>query len=323
MPTVTDEVQRFFTFGDEFMCNIIEQHTFSLVRWLGREKRDYGELAEALCELMGQQKAYMAGKGYLVVDRESPTRNRELVFRHGVLKKYIESDLFLTARRRRDGVVVEQVYYSIAAGLSMIFATAIAFSFQQKYGNFTMPLFVALVVSYMLKDRIKDLMRYYFAHRLGTKYFDNKTTISVLDQPVGQIREGFDFITDSQVPAEVLELRNRSPLLQAENRIADEKVILYRKQIRVDAQQLEDTSSYPMAGINDIMRFNVTNFVQKMDNPQVPLYVMDVGNRVSVISGDKVYYMNIVMQLQHETEIEYRSFRLTFSRSGIIDLKES
>ena len=37
----------------------------------------------------------------------------------------------------------------------MIFATGIAFAFQQKYGNFTIPLFVALVISYMLKDRIK------------------------------------------------------------------------------------------------------------------------------------------------------------------------
>ena len=97
----------------------------------------------------------------------------------GCWKNMRRSDLFLKASKKKDGVLVEQIYYSIAAGLSMIFATVVAFSFQKKYGNFTMPLFVALVVSHMLKDRIKELMRFYFAHRLGKNYFDRKTTISM------------------------------------------------------------------------------------------------------------------------------------------------
>lgn len=62
----------------------------------------------------------------------------------------------------------------LAAGLSMVFATVVSFSFQQTYGNFTMPLFIALVVSYMFKDRIKDLMHYWFANKLGSKFYDYK-----------------------------------------------------------------------------------------------------------------------------------------------------
>lgn len=321
-PTVSGDVQGYFTFGDEFMCNIIEQHTFRLIRKLEHTPELYGKLISELTHMMHSQREYMFEKHYLIVDPASPTRNRELIFRHGVLKKYIESDLFLGARKRRDGVVVEQVYYSLAAGLSMIFATAIAFSFQQKYGNFTMPLFVALVVSYMLKDRIKDLMRYYFAHRLGTKYFDNKTTVSINEQPVGLIREGFDFIPDNQVPPEVLKLRSRSPLLKAENRTTDEKIILFRKRVKIEREELIQSSKYSVAGINEIIRLNVTSFVQKMDNPQVPLYVMGEDDSISVISADKVYYLNIVVQMQYQEQPEYRSLRLTFSRSGIIDLKE-
>ena len=77
---------------------------------------------------------------------------------------------------------VFRVSHSIAAGMAMIFATAIAFAFQQKYGNFTMPLFIALFLvrafventilitsKYRELRRIinaptvqKDLMRYYF-----------------------------------------------------------------------------------------------------------------------------------------------------------------
>ena len=113
---------------------------------------------------------------------------------------------------------MEQIYYSIAAGLSMIFATVVAFSFQKKYGNFTMPLFVALVVSYMLKDRIKELMRFYFAHRLGKNYFDRKTTISMNERVVGWIKDGVDFISERKVPEEIIERRARPDLLEADNR---------------------------------------------------------------------------------------------------------
>lgn len=44
-----------------------------------------------------------------------------------------------------------------------------------------MPLFIALAVSYMLKDRIKELMRSYFAHKRLNRYFDNKTKIGIKD----------------------------------------------------------------------------------------------------------------------------------------------
>lgn len=321
-PTVPQNVINYFTFGDEFMSNIIEQHTFKMIDKLSAlfvDERIY--LKEELSQLIVKEIAYKRDRGYLVVAKDSPNSNRELVFRHGILKKYVESDLFLKARKKKDGVIVEQVYYSLAAGLSMIFATAIAFSFQLKYGNFTMPLFVALVVSYMLKDRIKELMRYYFAHRLGAKYFDNKTTISIKDEPIGWSKEGVDFITEDKTPREIMDIRSRSPLLEAENQYTDEKILLYRKLVRIDRDKLELNSPYSIAGINDILRFNINSFIQKMDNPEVPLYSMDGRGDISVINGQKIYYLNFLMQFQFEDQIDYKRFRIVFNRTGIIDIE--
>ena len=140
-----------------------------------------------------------------------------MVFRLGLLSKYAENELFLNTDKKRDGAIAEQVYFSLAAGISMIFATAMAFSFQQRYGNFTMPLFVALVISYMLKYRIKDLSRYYFAHKLGKRHFDQKTQISLNEYDVGMSKEAMDFIAESKVPPEIMNLRERSAILEANN----------------------------------------------------------------------------------------------------------
>ncbi|MDR2886133.1 MAG: hypothetical protein LBU95_05060 [Rikenellaceae bacterium] len=322
-PTIPPAVQDYFRFGDEFISNVIELQAFKLVRHLqGQREPQFDPVVEKLTGLIRTEVDYKRSQGYLVVDPHSPTGNRELMFRFGVLKKYAESELFLEARRKKDGVLVEQVYYSLAAGLSMIFATTVAFSVQQRYGNFTMPLFVALVVSYMLKDRIKELMRYYFAHRLGTRYFDNKTTVGVQDREIGWVKEAMDFIGEAKAPREVMEIRSRTSLLEAENRVNDEKILLYRKMVHIDREQLEAGNQYAITGINDIMRLHFSRFTQKMDNPEAPLHIIDDQGNTVLIEAQKIYYINLVLQLQSAGQVTYKRYRLVVARDGIREIEE-
>ncbi len=323
VPTVTPEVQNYFRFGDEFISNIIEQHLFRLIRHLQKDPGGkHAEVIGRLSQMIRREVEYKRGMGYLVVEKESPTGNRDLIFRFGILKKYAESDLFLNSRRKKDGMMVEQFYYSVAAGMSMVFATLVAFFAQQRYANYSWTLFFALVVSYMFKDRIKELMRYYFAHRLKQKYFDNKTTVSIHDEEIGWIKEGVDFITDDKAPREVMEIRSRSPLLEAENRVNDEKILLYRKVVQIDREKLEAGNQYSITGINDIMRLHLTSFTHKMDNPEAPLHSLDEGGNIVMVDGIKVYYINLVMQFKYEEQTNYKRYRLVVSRDGIREIEE-
>ena len=257
-----------------------------------------------------------------MVKKISPDRNRDLVFRLSLLKKYAENELFLNAKQRRDGVWIEQVYLSIAAGLSMIFATAVAFSFQQKYGNFTMPFFVALVVGYMLKDRIKELSRYYFAHKLGRRFFDSRTDISLNEHEIGWSKESMVFTSEDNVPMDVLKVRNRSAILEADNRNNREKIILYRKLVRLNRQSLNVCSQYPTNGMNDIIRFNISNFLQKMDNPVVPLYYPGDNGGIEIVKGEKMYYINLILQFNNEDQISYKRYRIVLNRKGIREIEK-
>jgi len=316
--TVAPELLNYYRFADEFISNVVEQHTYKLLKAISaRPLPLFAPLREELEQLLREELAYKQAQGYLHVLHESPVKNRDFLFRAGLLKKYIEGELFLTARKKSNTFVAEQVLFSIAAGVAMIFATVVSFSFQKKYGNFTMPLFVALIVSYMLKDRIKDLMRYYFAHKLGGKYFDNKIQISRNGEPIGWSKEGFDFITDNKVPREVMELRNRSALLCAENRNVDEKIILYRKRVQMHSKQLTKDNGYPFPGIHDIIRFNLSEFMRKMDNPEVPLCSLNEQNEFCTTHGEKIYYLNFIMQFKYEEQLEYRRYRIVLNQLGI------
>ena len=325
VPRVEPKLRGYYLFGDEILTHFIDLQAFRVLKKIDKLLTANPQLAtvrEQIVELMREEKEYKCSMGYDLVSTDNPKGNRQLVFRYGMLKKYVESDLYIRLNKKRDGFAVEQVYYSIAAGLAMIFATAVAWFAQLKYGNITGPLFIVLVVSYMLKDRIKDLMRYYFAHRLGNKFFDNKAQIKIQDRVVGEIKEGVDFISDSQTPREVLDVRSRSSLVEAENRIFEEKILLYRKRVVLDSGSLNSDSMYYLNGINEILRFHTHRFTQKMDNPEVPVNTLDEEGRVQTVRVQKIYYLNLVMQLCEGKDTSYKRFRIVMTRNGILAIEE-
>lgn len=323
IPTINRELMNIFLFGDEYISNIIDNYTFKIIR---RHDTEYDltkrEIHNTLIGLIKDEHSYRLSKNFLVIDKYSTTNNREYVFRMNVLKRFVDSDLFLVVNKKQDAVLVQQVYYSLAAGISMIFATAVAFSFQQRYGTYTIPVFMALVVSYMLKDRIKELMRYYFSNKQRTRYFDNKTTISIGETVLGWSRESFDFISESKVDPEALNTRNRSPLLNAENKYNKEEIILYRKLVQLEKNVLDDLDTYPTAGINEIVRFNIAHLVQKMDNPKAYYNIVSESGEIEEIAADKIYYINYVFHIQHDKQNSYKRYRVVCNRNGIIDIEE-
>lgn len=322
-PALSDKLRNYFLFGDEFISHIIDVQSVRILKHI--DSLDSPMLTEArrsLVALLMDEQAYKRVQGYETVELGAEAGNRGLVFRYGMLKKYIESDLYIKLNKKRDGFAIEQIYYSLAAGLAMIFATAVAWFAQLKYGNITGPLFVVLVVSYMLKDRIKDLMRYYFAHRLGNKYYDNKAEIRIHDNRVGQLREGVDFISETKTPAEVMDIRGRSSLMEAENQIFEEKILLYRKRVVIDSERLGAVSVYPVKGINEILRIHMNRFSQKMDNPEVPVDMLDEQGRVTTVRVQKIYYINMVMQLVDGSDVSYRRFRVVMTRNGILGIEK-
>ena len=318
VPTVTDRTRSFFRMSDEFMSHIVVLRTTRMLTALETtgSSQNLSQIRQKFIDLIQEERKYMAIMGYETLNGDSE-HDRQLVFHHGMLKKYVESELYIRLDKKKDGVAVEQLYYSIAAGVAMIFATGVAWQTQVKYGNITWPLFIALVVSYMLKDRIKDLLRYYFAHKLGDKYFDKKATIAIGDKKVGVIKEGFDFISRSKTPDVVMNMREKASFVEDESHIFEEKILLYRKHVEISDSALAQIDAYPMKGVNEIIRLHLNRFTHKMDNPEVPIYSFDAVGNMMTSSVQKIYYVNIVFQLQHEGEAEYHHFRITMTRNGV------
>lgn len=76
------------------------------------------------------------------------------------------------------------------------------------------------------------------------------------------------------------------------------------------------------SGINEIIRFSINGFLQKMDDPEFQLFVTDKNKSYNLVNGDKIYYLNLIMQMKSEETTHYERFRLTLNRSGIIQMEK-
>lgn len=323
VPTVSDKTRSYFRLCDEFMSHSLDVQTIRIIKKIDSAP-DVGALQDvrrSLVELVQKEREYKRMAEYGLLNGEDK-HDRQLVYHRGMLKKFVESELYIHLSKKKDGVAIEQIYYSIAAGIAMIFATAVAWFTQVKYGNITWPLFIALVVSYMMKDRIKDLMRYYFAHKLGNKYYDKKANVTIGKTRVGHIKEGFDFISLNRTPDRVMRLREMASSVEDESYVFDEKVMLYRKHLTIDDVALTGIDDYPMTGINEIMRLHLNRFTHKMDNPKISIDTLDQDGSIKSVGVRKTYYINIVFQLQHDARTEYHHFRIVMSRDGVIQVNE-
>ena len=79
-------------------------------------------------------------------------------------------------------------------------------------------------------------------------------------------------------------------------------------------------SSYPLSGINDIVRYNLKEFMRKMDNAQIPVYAHKSDNNYELVEGEKVYYLNFVIQCKYDNQSEYKRYKICLNRKGIKEI---
>lgn len=314
-PTVSKDHLDTYRYADEFICNTMMTHLFKL-------KKKLNNPPSAIVDSIKEIDAYCVSMNYRRANPDDLKSTAEFVHRYGSLKRLMESHLFLRVPKKRDGVLVEQIYYSLAAGLAMIFATVVAWVSQSTFGNLTWPLFVALIISYMMKDRIKELMRYYFAHRLGRHHFDNKAEISLRNNKIGMLKEAMDFVSMDRVPQEILDRRMSHLFTEAEKRVCEDSIILYRKRIDLDREKMEEGSKYNLPGINDIIRLQVNSFTHKMDNPAMKVNCLDKDGEPKTYTCPRYYYLNIVLQYTYDGQTDYKHLRVAFNRDGISNIEE-
>ena len=302
LPHVPGQVLTAYANTDESLSLLVEEgaaEMFLVVdSYFKKQERD--EFKAALQKLALQESKYRRSRGYesiLKLDGDNET----YLSQASRLKKYASSVLFLDIAIEPEGTYLVQLLYALAAGLSMVFATGLAFYFQARFGNFTVPFFAALVIGYMFKDRIKELGRLLFARQLDARLHDRRIKIRTQDGQynLGVLKEKVRFISERDLPATVLRDRQRDGISDVFAEGREEKIICHTREITLNCATIAEVfPDFPeITGLNDIWRYDVRHFLNRMAGPEQERLLFHEGELVPVI-GQKVYPVNIISRFR-------------------------
>ncbi len=323
VPNLSPKLYSYYFFGDEYLSFMIEESTFNLINYLEKHhKTDFKNYSTKLYSILQTEIKNRENNKYPSIPKENDD-NEELIFRKSVLKKFTSSVLYLKTTTEREGALIEQILFGIAAGFSMLFATAIAFYSQYKYGSISTTVFIILIISYIFKDRIKELLRIYFSKKMENWFPDHKVNLFTAEkEKIGWTKETFYFTKEENVPKDIMQIRNRDHITEIENGWMGEKIALYIEKVNLFSKKLIDIyKDYTMEGINNIMRFDISKFLNKMDDPKKSIYVLNEHGHKEII-GKRVYHLNLVIKYTSKIDTTYKRFRIVLNRDGIRRIEE-
>ena len=116
-----------------------------------------GEPRNKILSFWQEVEKYRASR-FPVESIEGESKESAFLMRWSFLKKFVQSSLFLDIRYKQGAPLLTHSIYGSAAALSMLFATVVAFFYQDRYGSLSRNLFFALVIAYIFKDRFKEAL---------------------------------------------------------------------------------------------------------------------------------------------------------------------
>jgi len=188
------------------------------------------------------------------------------------------------------------------------------------------------VIAYVFKDRIKELSKEYFNQRLKQylpdfdilmfyKYFQENGVEK--QNFIGSCKEFFRYLQKDALPPEIAYIRdigNRSELDPSR----DEVIMHYSKRLvlHIDEQRVPNIQF-----IRDIARFDFTEFLNKLDDPDKEMSYFDQSKGIVRMEAPKVYHINLVLRYScnykknkttSEYHVEYERVRIILNKRGIL-----
>ena len=313
---IDEEIKNTIKYGDEYISNITNYYLIVLLEHYKINSVEK-EILKEIISFIKEEQAYRKTKNYDIINDEDYF-DEALLHKRSQLKKFIEGVLFLDRDIRKDGAFFEQSVFAIAAGLAMVFSTGIAFYYQQVYGNFTLPFFIALVVGYMLKDRIKASIGLLFVSKASSFFYDFKIKIKDSgNNLIGIIKENFTFVPFNSLGPKVKKHRLKNKFVDADYNFLGEQIIQYKKKIVIYPKKFgEEISDNRLNSIVDITRINLYRFTTQMDDPKKEYSLLKKGKIINRV-GNKIYHINLIQKLYSEKGVAFKRYLVIMNRKGI------
>jgi hypothetical protein len=318
-----------FYYIEEFINNSVEYYFTGLLQKVfknsnERVNSDASEIIKILAVLKNKE-------GHITLNaeeiRQDPESGEFILYRAGLLNKYVLDALLLNITRKSPHKALQNVIGSAAAGVAMfvyfgLFVWQTQF-FAQVFLLHTELFILATVMLYILKDRLKEGIKS-MSYKLAFKWFPDYTTeirSSNNEIKLGDFKESFSFIEPRQLPNYIKDVRNKEFHYILEDFARPENVMYYKKTIAMLYHNGKKTSR--KYSLNVIFRFSIHRFLEKAEDAfQTYITYNEETGAFDYLTLPKVYHVNIILKNSFVKEdgtpgVELKKFRLIIDKEGI------
>jgi len=318
-----DTIKQHFLYVNTFINNAIDYHLTGLLYMLhqGRFNKSTS-LEKALKNMISPQPTPLLQKTQKKMT-DSSLANEYFLYQRGLLNKFVMDALLLNVSRTASQQRYFPIIGALAAGIAMLLYLLVFIWQGTIFVINSTPFVVIMVITYIIKDRIKEGLRSLY-HREASRWLsDFITEIRTPDgeKSIGKLKEIFSFVDEEKLPAEIIAVRNKEFHTILETFKRPETVIYYKKEVNLKG------TTRPVGArrhqLNNIFRFNIHRFLEKASDPYHKYLAIDPSNdELQEKQLPKVYHVNVIMRNSYvesdgATKIELQKFRLIIDKEGI------
>ena len=321
-PHVPELVRSAVEWADEAISLNAEREYFKFWSVFSRQK-DMGKARKLLAARLDTERTYRKKAGYRSVQSEDdPSLNEEVIYRESVLKKWSQSAMYMSSQYSKTSANLGHILAAVAAAAAMSFAVLATFLAERLFASYSVPWALMIVVAYIFKDRIKEVLRTLLANT-SPRLFADRTDI-LIDPAghtgVGIVKSLVSFENPASVPVEISSARysSRNPLRRI---LPQENVLRYKRLVYIRPNRLLKYHTR-LESITEIIRLNIEPWLTDMDIPKTTLPFIRDGNPVSV-EGRKVYHIHLILRFSRTNDraAPVYHYRIDLTKNGIIRIR--
>ncbi|WP_394148226.1 hypothetical protein [Shewanella atlantica] len=241
----------------------------------------------------------------------------KLLDRLQLAQRIINRPYQLRRKMLNSNVLAEQLIFGFAAAFAMAFATAVAFITQRAFGNFSTPFFFSLVLSYIFKDRIKELGRNYLMEKYFAHYFQHHYRFYKGSES--------EVLFDAKETLYRLKSHHFQGLLKRVRKAfsssdsgAFKEALVYQRGYSVNVKKRQSINSKFV----DDLTLNFSGRLRSLPRV-IRRHWREADRSIQAVNVEQVHPIYLAFEIKTDAETSHKIYKLTASRKGIHGLVEA
>ncbi|NRD75036.1 hypothetical protein HQQ94_17800 [Shewanella sp. VB17] len=304
----------YFENADNYLSWFCEQQ---LLKLLSRAPRgsEYSEMLDAVvaqCRAEAQHRDSRRYNSSQTQDDPNRISNKMLL-----LRRLIQQGVVLKDEIKTLGTGLKKMTTGFATAMVMLVVSALIIKAQGVFSGLTIALVLTLAVIYGFREIFKEDIRnaLWRIIQKGRPKWSRTLRDTTSQTAIARQLVWLDFIKPSELPHTVSDILQRR---HTQNKL-DAEVLHYGLHTRVT--QKEFLTGYTL--IQEQVNFSLAPFARYLERGRAKIYKEQEG-KISNDSVERRYQINMILALKDgKEEVQYARYKITMSRSTIVDISQS